>query len=176
MPMRETGPDRVVVSLAAVSADERGVLSHLVQLYCHDWSELVPLRIGNDGRFDGLDLTSYFGQPGHHAFLIRAGTELAGFLLLVEGSRLSGDEDVIDVAELFVVRGHRARGVGRAAVLEAFARFPGRWEVRQRDENPGATRFWRRVIGAYTEGRFEESRHDDTTWRGPVQRFSTKRL
>lgn len=173
--MRETGSDCVAVSLASVSPYERGALERLVQLYCHDWSELVPLRIGNEGCFDALDLTPYFGQPGHHAFLIRVGTELAGFLLLVEGSRLTGDDDVLDVAELFVARGHRARGVGRAAVLEAFARFPGRWEVRQRDENPSATRFWRRVIGAHTEGRFEDFYHDGPTWRGPVQRFSTTR-
>jgi len=48
------------------------------------------------------------------------------------------------------------------------------WEVRQVMESVAATAFWRRVIGQYTLGAFEETVFDDERWRGPVQRFDNR--
>lgn len=163
------------VSLVPVSRSERGILENLAELYCHDWSEFLPLRVGDDGRFRALNLSPYFFDDEHHAFFIRLGDETAGFLLVVNGSRLNGAKEVFDMAEFFVLRAHRARGVGRSAALAAFARFEGPWEVRQRDENPIATAFWRRVIRDYTGGQYEEIRHEAAEWKGPVQRFVARR-
>jgi predicted acetyltransferase len=47
-------------------------------------------------------------------------------------------------------------GVGRSAAVAAFDRFAGRWQVMQVPENKAAVRFWRRVIGSWTGGAFEE--------------------
>ena len=41
-------------------------------------------------------------------------------------------------------------------------------------ESVAATAFWRRVIGQYTLGAFEETVFDDERWRGPVQRFDNR--
>ncbi len=49
----------------------------------------------------------------------------------------------------------------------------GRWEVRQKPENVAATEFWRRAIGRYANGRFDEVLWDDARWRDPVQRFDS---
>jgi hypothetical protein len=51
-----------MISLRPASSQERGVLDNLVQLYCHDWSELVPLDVGLDGRFGGLALEPYWSD------------------------------------------------------------------------------------------------------------------
>jgi len=67
------------------------------------------------------------------------------------------------------------RGVGERAAAWLFERFRGPWEVRQRRENQAATAFWRRAIGRYAGGRFEELELDDERWRGPVQRFDSTR-
>jgi predicted acetyltransferase len=158
----------------AMTNEERVVLENLFQLYVHDWSEILPLEVGDDGRFTTRALDPYVRRDdGRHAFLLRADGQLAGFVLIAEQSRLTGATGVCDLAELFVMRGHRRRGVGRAAAFAAFDRFPGLWEVRQRDQNPAAITFWRRVIAEYTSGRYEERRWDDATWVGPVQTFST---
>ena len=159
------------VSIAPVTADERALLERLVQLYAYDWSEILPAHLGGDGIFDGLPLDAYFADPARHALVARVEGRLAGFALVDEGSRLTEDLAVFDMAEFFVMRGLRRRGVGRAVAFAVFDRFPGRWEVRQRDENAAATAFWRRVIGGYTAGRYEEVRWDGPEWRGPVQSF-----
>lgn len=144
-----------------------------MQLYAYDFSEILALDVGDDGRFRTPPLDVYFRDPKAHAFLFRIEEKLAGFALVQERSRLTGEEGVRDVAEMFVMRRHRRRGVGEQAAEWLFDRFGGRWEVRQKAENQAATAFWRRVIGRRTGGRFEEVAWDDERWRGPVQRFGS---
>lgn len=162
-----------MVSLVPITAASRGTLENLMQLYVHDWSELLPLEVGADGRFAAPSLDEYFGAADHHAFIIEVDGQVAGFVLVVARSRLSGAAGTHDLAEFFIMRRHRRQGVGLAAAAAAFARFPGRWEVRQRDENPTATAFWRRAIDRFTGGRYEERRRDDESWTGLVQTFSS---
>ena len=64
------------------------------------------------------------------------------------------------LCEFFVLRALRGRGIGRAAALALFRSFPGRWEVEEMRRNEPAVRFWRRVIGEYTRGAFEEAPRD----------------
>src|SRR5579859_1347677 len=59
------------ISLRPASSQERGVLDNLVQLYCHDWSELVPLDVGPDGRFGGLALEPYWSDDWRRPCLIQ---------------------------------------------------------------------------------------------------------
>ena len=80
------------------------------------------------------------------------------------------------MTEFFVLRRFRRRGVGRAAAFPAFDRFAGPWEVRQREDNPNATAFWRRTIDDYTRGDFEETRWPRPGWSELVQTFSTRSL
>ena len=160
-------------SLRPAAKDERAVLENLVQLYCYDWSELMALDIGDDGRFDDLPLERYWIDAWRHPFLLRVGDKLAGFALIAERSRLTGLSGVFDMAELFVMRRYRRQGVGLAAACAAFDRFKGPWEVRQREENAAATAFWRRAIGTYTHGNYQEEHRESPEWTGLVQTFST---
>jgi predicted acetyltransferase len=166
--------DRVDVQILAVTPNERAVLSALLELYVYDFSESLPLDVGEDGRFHGPPLDAYFAEPTHHAFLVRVGDHWAGFALVQERSRLNGDPTVRDMAEFFVLRRYRLSGVGEKMAAWLFDRFGGRWEVRQKAENRPATAFWRRIIGRYTGGHFEDLALDDHRWRGPVQRFDCR--
>jgi predicted acetyltransferase len=76
------------------------------------------------------------------------------------------------MAEFFVVRRHRRRGIGTRAAAELFDLRPGAWEVRERAENAAARAFWRKVIGAYASEAFEEFAIDDG-WHWWVQRFES---
>ena len=162
-----------MVSLVPVTQASRVALDNLMQLYVHDWSELLPLDVGSDGRFGAPSLEAYFREDDHHAFLIEVDGHLAGFVLVVARSRITGTAGVHDMAEFFVLRRYRRQGVGLAAAATAFARFAGRWEVRQRDENVAATTFWRRAIDRFTAGRFQEARQNDDHWTGLVQTFTS---
>jgi predicted acetyltransferase len=147
------------------------VIANLVQLYIHDFSEMVAIRIGDDGRFVAPPLEPYWQDDWRHPFLIRVDDAWAGFAFANQRSRLTDDAETWDVGEFFVLRGFRRAGVGARAAVELFDRFPGRWEVRQLHANTAATAFWRKAIGAYTGGAFTETIHDSERWRGPVQTF-----
>jgi predicted acetyltransferase len=151
------------------------VLSCLFQLYAYDFSELLGIDVEEDGRFRIPPVAIYWTDPRCHPYLIRVEGKPAGFALVQQRSRLSGDEGVCDLAEFFVLRKYRRRGVGEVAAAWIFDRFRGPWEVREKDENQAGTAFWRKVIGRYTAGRFDEERLDDARWRGPVQRFDSAR-
>jgi len=161
------------ISLDPAETTERAALENLMQLYIYDWSELRPLDVADDGRFHDHALDAFFEDEWRHPLLLRVDGRLAGFALVSERSRLTGTAGVFDMAEFFVMRRYRRKGVGLAAAWAAFDRFKGPWEVRQQDENVVATAFWRRAIDRYTHGSYREVRWNDTAWIGPVQMFSS---
>ena len=61
----------------------------------------------------------------------------------------SSDEAVWDMAEFFILRGYRRRGVGTAAAHAVWKHFPGRWQVRVMESNTPAQRFWARAISTF---------------------------
>lgn len=161
----------MTTTLVPLTADDESTLRNLVQLYAYDFAALAGWELPDGGRFPDHIADGCFDGTGRHGFLLRAGDRLAGFAIIDTRSRLSDEDGVRDVAEFFVARMYRGRGVGAAAARALFDRFGGRWEVRQSERNPGATAFWRTVIDRYTGGRFTEVVHDSPRWRGPVQCF-----
>jgi predicted acetyltransferase len=137
------------IVLEAITVELRPVLDNLFQLYVHDFSELLPLELAPSGRFEPPLDDIWWARDDHFPFLIREHGHLRGFALVRRGSRVDAQPDVMDVAEFFVVRGARGKGVGAAAAHALFAAFPGAWQVRVRDSNPLALRFWRRTIEAW---------------------------
>jgi predicted acetyltransferase len=147
-----------------VTLDEAGLadaplLGNLLELYTHDLSEAFPtIELGADGRFGYEPLPLYWSEPGRRfPFLVRCDGRVAGFALAMRGSPASDDPEVLDVAELFVLRQYRRSGVGRRAAFLLFDRIPGRWTVRVAKTNRGAIPFWMGVVGEYSRGAFEES-------------------
>src|SRR5690606_11754215 len=130
------------------------------------------------GRYGYGYLDRYWTEPGRYPFLIRVDRKLAGFVLVRRGTyfpelQAASAELPYMVAEFFILRKYRRRGVGAYAAREVFDRFPGRWEVAEMPENTAAQAFWRRVIGEYTGGRYEEFLMENDRWRWPVQVFQT---
>lgn len=156
------------VQVTLCRPEEDAVIAALLQLYVYDFSEALSLDVEDDGRFRVPH------REGRDAFLIRVDGKIAGFALHAGKSRITGAEDVHDVAEFFVLSRYRRTGVGEVAARWLFDRFPGKWEVRQKKENTRAIAFWRRVIDRYTGGRFEEELIADERWDGPVQRFDNR--
>ncbi|HEX7665005.1 MAG TPA: GNAT family N-acetyltransferase [Polyangiaceae bacterium] len=155
------------VTVDPIRAGEESALAALLQLYVYDFSAMLGLELGEDGRY------ATPSTEGRDAFLIRVDGKLAGFALIAHVSRLTGEEGVHDVAEFFVVARHRRNRVGERAASLLFDRFPGRWEVREKSENERAIAFWRRAIGRYTNETFTEEMRADERWKGPIQRFES---
>jgi predicted acetyltransferase len=129
--------------------EHQSILANMLELYAHDFSEFIDLRLGADGRFGYKHLSSYWKESNRYPFLIMANGDLAGFVFVRKGSEISDDADVWDMAEFFVVRGFRRIGVGMKVAHEIWKKFPGKWEVRVMDRNHKAKDFWRRAIAEF---------------------------
>jgi predicted acetyltransferase len=143
-------PSAQIAVLAALPNQEP-ILANLFQLYAHDFSEFLDVHLQADGRFGGYkNLSLYWREAGRHPFLVWVDGKLGGFVLVKKGSEISGDKNVWDMAEFFVIRAYRRRGVGTQVAHEVWRRFPGQWEVRVMGANVSAQRFWERAISGFT--------------------------
>jgi len=139
-----------VVEVVRATVEDEPVLANLLELYAHDFSELIDLTLGPNGRFGYPRLALYWREEDRRfAFLLRADDQLAGFALVTRGSEISGDPDVWDMSEFFVARGLRKRGIGAAAAHEVWRRFPGRWEIRVMEKNLAARAFWAAAVAGF---------------------------
>ncbi|MFP5265583.1 MAG: GNAT family N-acetyltransferase [Blastocatellia bacterium] len=135
--------------VVAATADQESILANLLELYAHDFSEISNLRLNSDGRFGYAPLPLYWRESNRYPLLVKVDDTLAGFVLVKKGSEVSGDEDVWDVAEFFIARGYRRRGIGMKVAHEVWRRFPGRWEVRVMESNTPAKGFWESAIASF---------------------------
>lgn len=125
------------------------ILANLLELYSHDFSEFMDLEIGADGRFGYPHLSIYWTDARRHPFLIKVEGKLAGFVFVQQGSQISVDENVWDVAEFFVLRGYRRHKIGVKAACLVWERFKGSWEVRVMERNLAAKEFWQRAVSEF---------------------------
>ena len=139
----------VDVEIIAALPEHEPILANMLELYAHDFSEFKQLRLGADGRFGYKELPLYWKEFNRYPFLIKAGGHLAGFAFVRRGSEISGDADVWDMTEFFILRGSRRLGVGMKAAHEIWKKFPGKWEVRVIDRNQKAKKFWGRAINEF---------------------------
>jgi predicted acetyltransferase len=137
------------VVLQPVTRESAPVLDNLFELYAYDFSEHVPIQIQSSGRYELTPGDVWWASDDHFGFLIECEAKLAGFALVRTGSRVTGLADVMDVAEFFVLRGVRGRGIGKSAAHALFRAFPRAWEVRVRRTNGAAFEFWSRVVAAW---------------------------
>ena len=143
-------PASTRIEVIPATRDQESILANLLQLYCHDFSEFHEISLGADGRFGYAHLPSYFTDPGRYPLLVRIDGKPGGFILVKRGSEFTGNPDVWDVAEFFVVRGCRRRGVGTAVARHAWTLLPGSWEVRVLERNHAAVAFWQHAIAQFT--------------------------
>ncbi len=130
--------------------EQEPILANLLELYAHDFSEFHNIEIGEDARFGYRSLPLYWSELDRHPFLLKIEGKLAGLALVKRGSEVSGNDAVWDMAEFFVLRGCRRRGIGTRAAHEVWRRFPGTWEVRVMQANVSAHRFWAGAISIFT--------------------------
>jgi predicted acetyltransferase len=170
--MQESGS----VSVAAAERVQAPLIQNLMQLYTHDFSEFWGGTsrgdVNTQGLFDAYPLDDYWALPNWTATLICCDQVLAGFCLVNDRthSGLTADRNM---AEFFILRKHRGRGVGQIAAGIIFSRHPGFWEVAVARKNARAREFWRRTIkGSAESSQFHELDLQDERWNGPIFRFA----
>ncbi len=166
----------VRIEVIPASPEQEPILANLLELYAHDFSEFRDLELGEDGRFGYRPLPLYWSEPNLHPFLVRMDGKLAGLVLVKRVSEDSGSETVWDMAEFFVVRGYRRRGIGTEIAHEVWRLFPGLWEVRVMQSNHSARLFWERAIAEFTGAAIHSvcGEKGGESWR--VFSFESKRV
>jgi predicted acetyltransferase len=174
------------ISITEATQSQELTLSHLLELYQYDFSEFDGADVDEDGQYGYPYLQKYWTEPGRKAFLVRVNGlptpgsagfphsgvgALAGFVLVAEHSYFPSESGSRAIAEFFIMRKYRGRGVGEAAARHVFNLLPGKWQVAQISNNTPAQAFWRKIIGRYTGGNYQEVVLEDESWRGPVQIF-----
>jgi predicted acetyltransferase len=137
------------VDVVPALQSQQSVLANLLELYIHDFSEFVDLRIGADGRFGYGSLPGYFSESTRHPFFIRVDNHLAGFAMVQRGSQITDKANIWDIAEFFVLRRYRRNRVGLRAAHQIWRMFTGDWEVRVMENHTAALEFWGQTVHAY---------------------------
>src|SRR5215831_12805064 len=143
------------IQLVPASLLQKPVLANLLELYMHDFCDFLNLELRPDGRFGYKEFDLYWSDPDRYPFLVYCNERLAGFVL-VRGVR-DGPHATIawDMAEFFILRSYRRRGIGIGVAHEVFRRFPGEWGVRVMEANRPACAFWNRAVEQFAGGTVE---------------------
>jgi predicted acetyltransferase len=162
-------PTKLFDNVAVIPAgpEQQLILANLLELYAHDFSEFRDIEKGPDGKFGYDRLPLYWSDADRHPFLLRMNGRLAGLILVKRGSEVSGDSTVWDMAEFFVLRGYRKRGIGTQMAHQVWKQFPSRWEIRVMESNLLAFRFWVNAISKFTGETIRPTRREKDTecWR-----------
>jgi predicted acetyltransferase len=113
--------------------------------------------LGEIGHREPDQIAHWFGDPNSYPLVIVRGSDVVGFarvLRLLAGALPA--RIVYRMPEFFIARTRRRLGIGRTAVQLILSRFAGRWEITEYLRNAEAVNFWRRVVGAYTRGAYQE--------------------
>jgi len=140
--------------LSPVLPTQKHILRHLLELYCYDFSEYLGTDVNENGLFGYTYLDAYFEEVDRHAYFIKVADKFVGFVLLNRHFELLQDPSGYAVAEFFVLRKYRRKGIGMQAAKAIFDLYPGAWEVSQMMANMAAVEFWLKVVDEYTNGVF----------------------
>ena len=161
-----------MIELRRATPQQRSLLRQLYELCAYDFSAMTGVDIGADGYWTSDDFLRSWSDE-LHIYLIAVDGWWAGFAWVAFGGYIHPHAEHILMDEFFVLRKYRRRGVGEWAAVWLFNQYPGTWEVGEIPENVTAQKFWRTVIGRYTDGQYREVDVDNERWRGPVQIFET---
>ena len=153
-------------------AREKHVIENLLQFYLYDFTEFLDIEMNRQGRYDPYpDLGDFWKyRDEKYPFIITYNNTPAGFAL-VERLFDSGEGEFY-MTEFFIAKRYRRTGLGTWAAYQLFDRLKGRWKVTQVSTNKPAQAFWRKIIGAYTNYKYEE--RIDSQRGNPSQYFSSR--
>ncbi len=109
------------------------------------------------GHSEPDQVARWFADGNAHPLVIVGERGPVGFAMVARAAPAAGQPPLdYRMGEFFISRAHRGLGLGRGAVQIILDRFAGRWEIIEYSRNSGAVKFWRRVVSAYTDGRYQE--------------------
>jgi predicted acetyltransferase len=134
----------------------RHVFDACFQDYLRELSALNGARPNRHGRFEYFHYDRYWREPARMPFFIHRDNQPAGLLMLRELSQKEAHdgEPSLQVAELYVFRSHRRRGVAWeamriAARMAAALRLPLTWSAYMK--NDSAVALYDKILAEFGE-------------------------
>lgn len=138
------------------SKEYKNIVGNLMQFYFYDLSEFVKCDVEDNGLYRAYEyLDDYWNEENHRfPYLVKQDGKYIGFVLvrLIE----SEEENYFSIAEFFIMKKYRRKGIGQAVANKIFDLHRGQWEVFQIETNKPAQAFWHKTIDEYTKGQFKE--------------------
>ena len=146
--------------LIKASKEYIGVMENLMQFYIYDFSEFVELDVAGNGLFEPYSGLGKYWEEERERFpyFIKDDEKYLGFVLV--RNIASGDKTYFSMAEFFIMKKYRKRGIGRSIARQVFEHHRGEWQIYQKESNKPAQAFWNKIITEYTNGLFKERMED----------------
>lgn len=146
------------IKLIPAPLSDYPTIQNLGRFYAYDMSEYLGHEAGwemsENGLYECMDFKKYWESENTYPFLVRYEKELAGFVIIdKKGSDASIE---FNVAQFFIVRKFKRKGIGRYVAEQCFNQFRGTWEVMVMPDNDGAYRFWKATLKHYCDNNFTE--------------------
>ena len=123
----------MTIRIDPILPEQKPVFIQMMELYLYDFSEFSEDDINESGYFGYPHIDDYWKEEGRHPFFIRADGQLAGLVLVRCCCEHHQMADPHNIAEFFVMKKYRRKGVGRAAagakILEQGCRRTYEWKL-----------------------------------------------
>jgi|694.fasta_scaffold29711_8 predicted acetyltransferase len=126
----------------------------LAQDYEDEFSPTSGKKKNQDGKYS-IDVDWRTPNVGYYW---KEGSKIVGFSIV---ESIDGYSEIVD---FYVVPAYRKKMVGKNMAFAVFNKHPGPWRIRQISGSEVATKFWRRVIGEYTNENYSESQIENSPW------------
>ncbi|HEY1723780.1 MAG TPA: GNAT family N-acetyltransferase [Steroidobacteraceae bacterium] len=154
--------------------DDRRWIESVYRDYLNDLAPAstgVFPALGEIGHRIPDQLTRWYADPNAQVMTILYGDQRAGFAMVNHRLRQTADIGLsaagaaagptpiipeYSMAEFFIARPWRRRGIGAQAVRLLLDRFTGQWLITEHLINAAAVKFWRGVVAAYTGSKYQE--------------------
>lgn len=146
------------IKLIPASLKDYPTIQNMARFYVYDMSQYLGEEEGwecpEDGLFECLDFKKYWENDDSFPFLVRYQNELVGFVIV--DKKTSEPHIDFNMAQFFILRKFKNKGIGKFVAHRCFDQFCGSWEVMVLPGNDGAYQFWHSIITEYTKNQFEE--------------------
>ncbi|WP_028549328.1 GNAT family N-acetyltransferase [Paenibacillus sp. UNC451MF] len=151
-----------IMELEPISYEEKSVLRHIMELYQYDMSEFEDnIDVNSYGLYGYKYIDNYWTEEGRSAYFVKVEGKIAGFALVREHEPLPDGTPCYSIAEFFIMRAYRKKGIGYQTAQQIFSKFQGRWSLSYLKRNVVSERFWRKVIGECSYGEITETEHQE---------------
>ncbi|MBD5145261.1 MAG: GNAT family N-acetyltransferase [Ruminococcus sp.] len=143
------------ISIEPILLEQKSVFVQMMELYNYDFSEFSDNDINEYGYFGYSHIDDYWNKEGRYPFFIRVDEKLAGLVLVRSCCEYNNLDNPHNIAEFFVMKKYRHKGVGKQVSMKIFDMFRGGWEISQWSNNLPAQKFWKKIVAEYTNGKYD---------------------